>query len=264
MRKRILLAVATVLCLGATAAFAGSAPATGVNGSMHDIGSQTGKGYRADDFGRVCIYCHTPHNAVQANALDPAPLWNRAETSAVLTPYVWSAPGNIAAGLGSDPLIGPSRLCLSCHDGATAADSHGPTMGTAQGGSGSQVIATASGRAWTDLTGTHPIGFSYPDAFTARTVTELVNPATGVFVGTVGTDTTVANRVASGFLPVASGKKISDTLYNGGLLTCASCHDVHNTNNAKNPTVNNGATPPNYFVWAPENASALCLSCHVK
>lgn len=263
MRKKILLAVAAMLCLGASAAFAGLTPATGVNGSMHDIGSQTGKGYRADDFGRVCIYCHTPHNAVQANALDPVPLWNRDETAAPLTPYTWSAPGNVAAGLASDPLIGPSRLCLSCHDGATAADSHGPTMGTAQGGSGNTVINVASGRAWTDLTGTHPIGFSYPDAFTARTIAELVDPATGMFVDVVGTDTTPINRNASGY--TYRQKAIRDTLYNGGLLTCASCHDVHNTNNARNNVgLNNGATEPNYFVWATENASALCLSCHVK
>ena len=261
MKKITILTAVATLCLGATAAFAGAGAATGVNGSMHDIGSQTGKGYRADDFGRVCIYCHTPHNAVQTNALDPVPLWNRSETSATLTPYSWSAPGNVAANLGSDPLLGPSRLCLSCHDGATAADSHGPTMGTAQGGSGSQTINVASGRAWSDLTGTHPIGFSYPAAFTARGAAELVDPSVGKFVAAVGTDTTVANRVASGYS--YGNKKIVDTLY-GGTLTCASCHDVHNTNNAVNVVTNNGAAAPNYFVWAPENASALCLSCHVK
>jgi hypothetical protein len=136
-------------------------------------------------------------------------------------------------------------------------------MGTAQGGSGSQVINTASGRAWTDLTGTHPIGFSYPAAFIARTATELVDPSVGHFVNNVGTDTTIANRAATGY--TYRTKAISDTLYNGGLLTCASCHDVHNTNNARNNVIlNNGATEPNYFVWAGEANSALCLSCHVK
>ncbi|WP_408967406.1 cytochrome c3 family protein [Oryzomonas sp.] len=48
-------------------------------------------------------------------------------------------------------------------------------------------------------------------------------------------------------------------------MTCASCHDVHNTNNAKNdPSISNPNFTPNYFVWAKETNSALCLSCHVK
>ena len=59
-------------------------------------------------------------------------------------------------------------------------------------------------------------------------------------------------------------KKISDTLY-GGYVTCASCHEVHNTRNAVNAaSIYSPTFTPNYFVWAPEEGSALCLSCHVK
>lgn len=261
MKKITTAVLFAVLAVGASAAYAGNAAQEGVLGSKHDITRANPGTYRVDDFGRVCVYCHTPHNA-QVNALDNVPLWNRPDSAAgTLTAYVWSAPANST--LATDPTVGPSRLCLSCHDGVTAADSHSVT-GTATGGVGTTAISQASGRAWQDLQGTHPIGFKYDDAFTARGATELVDLATiPKFIDTV-TDATnfdTVNRPAGSL--VFSTKKISDTLYNG-YVTCASCHDVHNTNNAKNTFTANGATAPNYFVWAPEKDSALCISCHVK
>jgi hypothetical protein len=270
MKKIVAVAAFAALTVGAATAFAGALPQQGVNGSSHDIIYKSGAGYYKDDFGRVCIYCHTPHNAQPVNPLEPLPLWNRYDPKAVFTPYAWAAPANVAAGLASDPLVGPSRLCLSCHDGVTAVDSHGPDKGTAQGlkASTGTVIQQSTGRAWADLSGTHPIGFSYADAVTARTTAELIDPSTGAEylsgLPAAGTWDTVTRAGAA-----YSGKKISDTLYNG-ILTCASCHDVHNTRNAHNTytdatySLNNGVTEPNYFVWAPEQGSMLCLSCHVK
>jgi hypothetical protein len=58
-----------------------------------------------------------------------------------------------------------------------------------------------------------------------------------------------------------SPKKIQDTLYGAdGYMTCASCHDVHNTVNV---TPASGHTY-NYFLYAQEEGSAICLSCHIK
>jgi len=263
--KKMTAAVLFAAMALSTTAYAGNLAQEGVLGSKHDM-TRAG-GYRMDDFGRVCIYCHTPHNAI-VNQGDNAPLWNRADTNnAQLTAYVWSAPANI--GLATDPTVGPSRLCLSCHDGVTAVSSHGPTAGTAQGLHGATFqdhIDQASGRAWLDLEGTHPIGFKYSDAFAKRGVNELVDLSTNpTFISTVGNATTfdTKNRTA-GAGTTSTNKKISDTLYDG-YVTCASCHDVHNTNNAVNTfTANNPTFVPNYFVWAPEKDSALCISCHVK
>jgi len=266
MKKTTAAVLFAVLAIGATSAYAGNAPQQGVLGSKHDITRAQPGYYRVDDFGRVCIYCHTPHNA-QVNPLDNAPLWNRPDSAAgSLTAYVWSAPANMS--LASDPTVGPSRLCLSCHDGLTAADGHS-TTGTATGGNGNHVVQQSSGRAWADLGGTHPIGFKYADAFNARNTVgqtkELVDPADPnfLFIKTVTDPTTFDTVLRPAGSVKYTTKKISDTLY-GGYVTCASCHDVHNTNNAVNTFTTNGATAPNYFTWAPEKDSALCISCHVK
>ena len=66
----------------------------------------------------VCIYCHTPHNA-NADPADYDPLWSAGvQTSEDFTAYSSST---LDAVIG-DPLIGPSRLCVSCHDGTIAVD----------------------------------------------------------------------------------------------------------------------------------------------
>lgn len=273
MMKKIvtLLTIAALTALGSSAIFAGQAPKTGVNGSMHDItylgGSGYG-GYAQDDFQRVCIFCHTPHNA-QPNGDVVAPLWNHEQSTVDLAPYAWAAPANNPITIDVDPLIGPSRLCMGCHDGITAVDKHGPDVGTAAGTPNYKALAgvpmSSPGRAITDLTVTHPIGFLYSDAFAERGATELIAEST-LFIDRIPSTPTVntqpAQRIATGF--TYGTKKIADTLYNG-YLTCASCHEVHNTKNSENdPSINTPGYTPNYFVWAREQNSALCLSCHVK
>jgi hypothetical protein len=264
MKKLIAVLSFAVLTVGAVAN-AGMTPRTGVNGSFHDItylGSQYGY-YNQDDFQRVCIFCHTPHNA-QVNAL--APLWNH--TMSALPPtqaYAWAAPANLAIGFAADYLVGPSRLCESCHDGVTAVDSHGPTagVGTAQGNNNGNHALASVGRFFGEaqLATTHPIGFLYSEAMTNRPG-ELMDPTTNFFIDTVpdgNTNPDTRNRATW----TAGTKMINDTLY-GGYVTCASCHEVHNMNNAVNPAPISGGAAPNYFTWAPEKNSALCLSCHIK
>jgi hypothetical protein len=261
-----LLAIAALTALGASAVIAGQAPTTGVNGSMHDItylGGTGYGGYQQDDFQRVCIFCHTPHNA-QPQGDVPAPLWNHAESTVDLAPYTWAAPANLPITFDVDPLIGPSRLCMGCHDGITAVDKHGPDVGTAAGTAAYKALPgtamSSPGRAITDLTVTHPIGFLYSEAQAVRPG-ELVDPLEE-FIDNVpdGPDVDTTDRALWG----GTGKVINDTLY-GGYMTCASCHEVHNTKNSpNNPSVNTPGFTPNYFVWAREKNSALCLSCHIK
>jgi hypothetical protein len=264
-----LLAITALTALGTSAVLAGQAPQTGVNGSMHDItylgGSGYG-GYQQDDFQRVCIFCHTPHNA-QAQGDVPAPLWNHEPSTVDLAPYAWAAPANLPIAFDVDPLIGPSRLCMGCHDGVTAVDKHGPDVGTAAGTAAYKAlpgtVMSSPGRAITDLTVTHPIGFVYNDAFAERGPTELVADSE-LFIDRIPSTPTVNtnDRAATGY--TYGTKKISDVMYSG-YMTCASCHEVHNTKNSENdPSINTPGYTPNYFVWAREQNSALCLSCHVK
>jgi len=254
MLKKIAVAVAvasiavTATVATATVAFAGSLARTGINGSKHDINAVPG--YTDDSLKRTCVFCHTPHNVT---VQDLAPLWNRAASASALPSYTWISPANSTIAFHpTDPLVGPSRLCMSCHDGVIAVDTHN---GAAPMPGPGTVMAGAA--KITSLATTHPIGFLYADAVAARGLTELV-PATSGFIeagiptnGTFNTNTRVGLTL--------SAKTIGDTLY-GGFMTCASCHDVHNTVNAV-PDIP-GAY--NYFLNAKQEQSAICLSCHVK
>ncbi len=74
-----------------------------------------------NDYGEVCVYCHTPHGANLANGLT-APLWNR--TIKVTNYQTYNELGTTT--LTQDVLSTPgsaSLTCLSCHDGQTAIDS---------------------------------------------------------------------------------------------------------------------------------------------
>jgi Doubled CXXCH motif (Paired_CXXCH_1) len=261
-----LVFVVSATVIGPGTARAGSLPGTGISGSSHDIGylGAVFNNYAQDDFQRTCIFCHTPHNA-QIGSLALPPLWNRAESTANLTPYTWAAPANLQVSFNADPLVGPSRLCMSCHDGVTAVDSHGPYSGSARGSYEGTALINSPGRYIDNLSVVHPIGFLYQDAMDARP-DELIDPSNyyidRVPSGAAAAGISTRNRLASNF--TYRTKKIIDTLY-GGYVTCATCHDAHNTDNAMNdPALSNPGYIPNYFVWAREQNSALCLSCHIK
>jgi cytochrome c553 len=277
--KKILVSAVALGCLGvAGAAFAGLNAQSGVNGSLHDMNAVVG--VNADSMGRVCVFCHTPHNAETNTGLgDNAPLWNRNAGTAPYTPYVWVTPLNKKDDLGNifevmtdtEALQGPSRLCMSCHDGTIAVDQHGKAYAQA----GTKVMgAINSGRAdlGGDLTKTHPIGFNYVNIRLWRnsqasngdgTDTEIVDPAKSF-----ATDVAISADNTYNVVTRAGAKKISDVLYQNEIMTCASCHEVHNKENAIQDPYNvnslglSGA--PNYFLYAKENKSLICLSCHVK
>ena len=71
----------------------------------------------------VCAFCHTPHHAYQGtNPTNYYPLWSRTLDVQNFTPYR-SATIN-AIDWAADIAIGPTRLCMSCHDGTIALDQH--------------------------------------------------------------------------------------------------------------------------------------------
>lgn len=258
MKKQILLAVAFV-GLGAGSAFALSAAGSGVLGSVHDMrNSATVGAVDAGGNDRVCAFCHTPHHA-QTNATvdDYYPLWSRQLDTSVFTAY-GSATIN-AVDWAADPAVGPTRLCMSCHDGSIAPDQHYGAAGSATlltndtfGHSG--VGTLASGAA--GLTNDHPVGFNYNDVAAGPTVN--TDDTAGV--------TAVANKdnyiriAAGGALKYKTnpGISVESRLFQGQYMTCATCHDVHNKKN-----VSSGETA-NYLVLGQQKDSALCLTCHVK
>jgi hypothetical protein len=245
----------------------------------------------ADQMDRVCVYCHTPHHATKDDLnVDDYPLWNHELVDkSTYTPYSWATPANDVLALQIvDPLIGPSRLCMSCHDGAIAIDQHGDSFGntkgqyhSALGGGGTTVGLRA--RLTNDLTTTHPIGFDYLQARTIRNNgagtadpitgdSEIIDPTYGFATDIVVTPDAFANQGVYNAVTRNQGvgsKLIQDVLYQGNMMTCASCHEVHNKENATQEAFNglhgsNPALAPNYFLWAKESKSLICLSCHVK
>ena len=65
---------------------------------------------KATDEARICIFCHTPHHAIS-----DGPLWSRKSNLTTYVPYV-----STTIKANPEQPKGPSRLCLSCHDGTVA------------------------------------------------------------------------------------------------------------------------------------------------
>jgi predicted CXXCH cytochrome family protein len=101
---------------------------------------------------RICIFCHTPHNATPLS-----PLWNKDIEPQVYT--VYESP-TLRAGPISQP-SGPTKLCLSCHDGTIAL---GAVVNPAGGiGMASEALGSLS-EFGLDLSGHHPVSFPYHNA----------------------------------------------------------------------------------------------------
>lgn len=161
----------------------GAAAMDGINMTKHNL-SVTGPGpIKALTETRICIFCHTPHNAAPLT-----PLWNRTVPAKSYELYQSTT---MVAGV-SQP-TGPSRLCLSCHDGTIALGTvlH-PSQGIAVSGSISSGMSTYIGTLAYD----HPISFSY--------------------------------YAAASDPQIRAAPPVNLTLYGQGNIECSTCHDPHN------------------------------------
>jgi len=101
---------------------------------------------------RICIFCHTPHNATPLS-----PLWNKEIEGQSYTVY---ASPTLRAGPLPQP-SGPTKLCLSCHDGTIAMGAVlNPAGGIALAGGGTLLPGSLSDFG-VDLSGHHPVSFPY-------------------------------------------------------------------------------------------------------
>jgi len=182
-----------------------------IRGSPHDF-SALNAGQQ------ICIFCHTPHNADLSVA--GAPLWNHEVTTKVYTLY--NSPTMDAK---VEQPEGSSRLCLSCHDGTVAVDSHGGRTGSIFLGGDHAVGADG-------LANDHPISFIYDDALAAKN----------------------GKLFAPSSTPSGLGNTIAHDLLFGDHLECSSCHDVHNGPAA--------AAVNDSLLFITQVQSQLCLTCH--
>lgn len=240
-----------------------------------------------NNYGEVCVYCHTPHGANQQTT---APLWNRTMVSTTFTVY------NNPTMLGR-PITQPgvnSLVCLSCHDGTTAVDSIINIPGSGRYNASQETtvsqtflsswklegkpgpltpghagIQTCTDRCHnstifsvrtnlqfdvfvigTDLTNDHPVGVQYPTSFGADVDFKM---PTGELAGKM-----------QFFDNNQNGRPDTNEvrMYGGGAgyeVECASCHDPHGV-----PSAGPGSTFNPSFLRVSNTGSALCLACHTK
>ena len=203
------------------AVFVLSLPAAAqIAASSHDF---SGQSWAVN--GEICNVCHTPHDA--DTSVTGAPLWDH-DVSAN-SGYTLYTSDTLDATLGQ-PDHHSSRLCLSCHDGTVAKDAFGSNPNAPA----DFMTSADDGFIGLDLRGEHPIEFTYDTAL-ATTDGGLHDPA----VATTELGGTIAN----------------DLLF-GGIMGCASCHDVHN------------AAPPSgtggHMLRIDNAGSDFCLTCHDK
>lgn len=198
-----------------------------IQSSHHDFSGQSWAN------NEICIVCHTPHNA--NISVTDAPLWNHQVTTATYQIY---SSNTLNATIGQPS--GPTKLCLSCHDGSVAYDSYGAST------SGTRFITnTGGGYLGTDLRHEHPVSFEYNSAL-AESDGSLYNPSSQ----------------ASGL-----GGTIEHDLLKDGKLECTSCHDVHISRNSAGCSGCHSIHPMrtrSLSLRKSNLGSALCLTCHIK
>ncbi len=208
----------------------------------------------------ICVFCHTPHNA-----LPDGPLWNHTLSGQTYAPLYDST--TLAANPGQP--TGSSLLCLSCHDGTVAlGDLRNPPPANDMGGM--QLLPGDRGYLGTDLSDDHPISFDY----TAAVPGELADPAaTGLpfEAGRVQCITCHDPHEADidPFLRITTLADPGNP--NVGQL-CTACHvragvtwDWSTSSHATSTAVPTGATPwPERRVeWRGANVGQnSCLNCH--
>jgi len=220
-KPMLLLALVVVLAV----------PAVGqsVVGSQHDLSANL------PVTGRVCVFCHTPHQPEDfgGSQITTDPLWNH-QLSATAAYGTYDSPtfdaGTGGANLNTITDIGGgeevSNLCMSCHDGTIGIGAlyNDPNIagGLEETPTNAATVMVGNALMGIDLSNDHPVNFDYNAALVA----------------------------ADGELNDPTMAPISNWLF-AGKMQCASCHDPHDDTNLP-------------FLIADNAGSALCLTCHIK
>lgn len=292
MKKKLLAGISAALLVGsASIAIAGVLSYNvggGVKDSPHNMPAYLVAKGQSPTSSQLCIFCHTPHNSPGSGEAGYNPLWNhKMDTAQSFIPYEGIDMNDPDYGNGggettfngiydfldgtNDVVKGPSRLCMSCHDGNSAIDAYtqngpGSYFPEQEGNVGSPIVAAQLGKqagparpgsyyfatATKDLRNDHPIGFNYNDVVNGTGSVPVadpnIRPSNTVVAGTLieNTHTSIA--------------KIEDVLFKKDTLTCASCHDVHNANG----TTVAGGSFAKPLLRVNNDGSRLCLMCHSK
>jgi len=285
MKKKLLAGICAVTLVGsASLVFAGRLSYNnggGITDSPHNMPAYLQAKGSAPVTSQLCVFCHTPHNSTASGEAGYNPLWNHKIDTAGFIPYEGYdindpnyADGTLVQGEDSnlnalidqmDVVKGPSRLCMSCHDGVTAIDAFTKNgngtvyLNPADSydkkiliGENAAIPSPYAAGVTKDLRNDHPIGFNYiavADGDGLLGVTEDVNIRDYA--------TPVTTWLGAGETSIG---QIRDVLFKGTYLTCASCHDVHNTDGTQSA----GGSFAKPLLRVTTDGSALCLMCHIK
>ena len=243
-----------------------------------------------NDYGEVCVYCHTPHGA--NSQLPQAPLWNRTFRATTYQTYDLLGTSSL-----SQPVSQPgvnSLTCLSCHDGQIAVDSiiNMPGPGKYSAAQETAQDNNFLNTQWTNPNGpdaTSHLGMSAPGTgclachapgqvagagatdFTVMAISTDLRDDHPVGIRypqpTVGFDFNEPTRKvgALAYFDVNANQHADSNevrLYDTGEgyeVECASCHDPHGV-----PSGGAGSVFNPTFLRVSNAGSQLCLTCHVK
>ncbi len=246
-----------------------------------------------NNYGEVCVYCHTPHSAsMQINA----PLWNRTFNNNTYTTYGALGSSSIDGDLGQPGVN--SLTCLSCHDGTLPVDTvvNMPGSGNQLKSQETTLSESFLNNSWTNADG--------PDASVHMGLNGVNED-----LGCLACHSSDASRVGAGavnFKSFAIGTDLRDDhpigvqlpidqlgkefveptgtltgmLYydnngnnaaaaneiryyitgNGPEVECASCHDPHGVWNGEK--IKENFIPS--FLRVKNAGSAVCYACHIK
>ena len=215
--RRAAAIVVIVLGLGAPAGSQDS-----VRDTAHNLSVTGPSAVRAVSETRVCVFCHTTHNASFQ-----APLWNREDPGGTYQMY-WSETMDAYGSSAEAPQPnGASKLCLSCHDGTIALGSTVASGRIEMRGGITTMPSTSESFVGRDLSGDHPVSF-------------------------VVTDHLVTTNNAKGDVPLRSLSEMRGhplaRLDEQDRIQCTTCHDPHRD-------------PYGDFLLTAKPGE-LCIACH--
>jgi len=203
-------------------------PGDGITGSPHDFsGTPAGNNVTG-----VCTYCHTPHRSIR-NRL----LWNHTLPQRDYNwgpDYTVSDAGTPLPTIGQD-WPGPTRVCLSCHDGSVAIGDVG--WYNKQSWTGTPIdptLVTIGIRDpftiedfMKDMIGNHPVAAPYP-------YLRVRNTYNGVTTGTgIRMDRYASNPTTRSGGRIRLFRNVGSDVLAGAAsgvtgIECSTCHGVHN------------------------------------
>ena len=252
LRIFLLAVVGVFIVAGLAWAFT---PGAGLKDTPHDFSAKGG------GVG-VCTFCHTPHRALQTRLL-----WNH--TLPTGYNYTWKDIDKTIGGTTLPTILsgpggwsGPTKLCLSCHDGSVAVGDinwwnegkpPAPLDNTKHAWPDTYNVGATDGDLG-NMKGNHPVAVPYPYA-NAKNTYGGTTTGDGVLIAEFVANPAVNNiRLfnTSGGSSVQAGAVAGSTG-----IECSSCHDPHNGSTVEDDLFLRGKLAGNALPY-------ICLKCHNK